>query len=454
MKKLIVLVLILLLCIVPVCANATLWYVDNAASGTNAGTSWTNAWESFADITWGVGGVVAGDTLYISGGASSQTYNETLTIGASGEESNRITIQNGQDANHTGTVVIDAQNSRTRCIYVADYDYLTIDGFTLTDAPGTGTSAGIELYRSDYVTLQNLTITEFRRYGIMVNGYTPNYCNEIKLLDSTIENEDGTYNYQTDNVYVQYTIGFEMGRNTIVHNYNGYSDQHADAFQANFIDGVFDLHDNWVETAGASGAGVNNNNWIMGYLDGTIRIWNNVVLGSEGAVFHAMQIRGNDSGYSNTLEMYNNYVEARYSNQYAVEINGPTNTFKNNIFVGINYTLIYFGNGVTTPANIDYNIYYRSSGTTIAADPSGKTWAAWQSAGYDANGYNVDPSLDAGYAPDDSGDPTVDTGTSISGTFTDDKDQVTRPQGNEWDIGAYEFEGIAPALSIQGVSIQ
>jgi len=49
-------------------ANATDWYVDNTASGANTGTSWTDAWQSFTDISWG--SIAPGDTVYISGGTS------------------------------------------------------------------------------------------------------------------------------------------------------------------------------------------------------------------------------------------------------------------------------------------------------------------------------------------------------------------------------------------------
>jgi hypothetical protein len=99
-------ILFILLLLIASPVYATNWYIDNAATGTNAGTSWTNAWESFADIVWSGAGVVAGDTIYISGGAAGQTYTEDLVIGLTGAEGNPITIRCGQDAGYTGKVTI------------------------------------------------------------------------------------------------------------------------------------------------------------------------------------------------------------------------------------------------------------------------------------------------------------------------------------------------------------
>lgn len=70
------------------------WYVDNTASGANNGTSWTNAWESLADISWG--SISAGDNIYISGGSTSKTYAETLTPTCKGTAVNYITIIAGK----------------------------------------------------------------------------------------------------------------------------------------------------------------------------------------------------------------------------------------------------------------------------------------------------------------------------------------------------------------------
>ena len=68
----------ILLCLLCMTFSATLyatdWYVDKAATGTNNGTSLTNAWTTVAAVTWG--SIVSGDTLWIKGA----NYNENFTI--------------------------------------------------------------------------------------------------------------------------------------------------------------------------------------------------------------------------------------------------------------------------------------------------------------------------------------------------------------------------------------
>jgi len=112
--------------------QASSWYVDNAASGTNVGTSWTNAWTTFSSVIWGAGGVVAGDTLYISGGSTSKTYTETWTVGVSGTDGSPITIRPGQDANHNGVVIFDydglGDEATAVGISISNRKYLVFNG--------------------------------------------------------------------------------------------------------------------------------------------------------------------------------------------------------------------------------------------------------------------------------------------------------------------------------------
>ena len=84
-------------------ARAATWYVDNTAGGTHNGTSWANAWTNLSQIS----GLSAGDTIYISGGASggSQTYAASSWRPTGGTASAPITYQIGQDSAHNGTAL-------------------------------------------------------------------------------------------------------------------------------------------------------------------------------------------------------------------------------------------------------------------------------------------------------------------------------------------------------------
>jgi hypothetical protein len=106
------------------------WYVDPTATGSNNGTSWANAWTSVTSINWT--SVAAGDTIYLSGGSTSQTYTNTLTVGKSGTAANPIKISAGQDAGHNGTAIFDFNADGTAstrsAIDLNTRNYITIEG--------------------------------------------------------------------------------------------------------------------------------------------------------------------------------------------------------------------------------------------------------------------------------------------------------------------------------------
>jgi hypothetical protein len=141
---------------------ATLWYVDNAAVGTNAGTSWANAWDSFASIVWN--SIGAGDTVYISGGSTTKTYSERLIPGKGGSVGSPITIKIGQDSGHNGVAIISpAANDGVSL----DYDYLTLSGRV-----GSGSSHNIKI--------QTIALGS---YGIHLNNNSNFIVEYIELTD-------------------------------------------------------------------------------------------------------------------------------------------------------------------------------------------------------------------------------------------------------------------------------
>src|SRR3989304_5319930 len=112
-------------------AWATDWHVNTSSSGSNNGTSWSNAW-SFSSISWG--SVTAGDTVYFAGGT--HTSGSVLSVGSSGTLGNPITIKRATIAEHgSATGWIDSYDAQAILTNSAVFrligrSYITFDGVT------------------------------------------------------------------------------------------------------------------------------------------------------------------------------------------------------------------------------------------------------------------------------------------------------------------------------------
>ena len=117
--------------ILPSFSFAGNWYVDNAATGANNGTSWTNAWRNFSSVNWNL--IKPGDFIYISGGSSEKIYTENWAIGSSGTAGSPITITvDAANPNHNGKVIFDydqqGDNAVGAAINISYRSYLVFNG--------------------------------------------------------------------------------------------------------------------------------------------------------------------------------------------------------------------------------------------------------------------------------------------------------------------------------------
>ena len=113
-------------------------YVTPQGAGNRDGSSWTNAFASFAGVAWGkgTGTVGPGDTLWVAGG----TYATPLVVGASGTALNRIAIRRvktgevapaaaaGWSPALDAPVIIDGPTTSCILLGSGNGDYVTIDG--------------------------------------------------------------------------------------------------------------------------------------------------------------------------------------------------------------------------------------------------------------------------------------------------------------------------------------
>jgi hypothetical protein len=98
------------------------WYVDGKATGVNNGTNWANAWSNPLNIVWA--SVNPGDTIFVSGGTTSQIYTNNLVFGKDGTPGNYITVRIGQDPGHNGVAIFDG----CRITMSSSAQWVAIDG--------------------------------------------------------------------------------------------------------------------------------------------------------------------------------------------------------------------------------------------------------------------------------------------------------------------------------------
>lgn len=147
--------ILFLMCLTTMPSWSTTRFVNKSATGSNNGSSWTNAWTELSSINWT--GLSGGDTICIAGG----TYTTTLTLGGNGTSASQLLVKRALTADATcgssssgWNNSFDAQVKLTGVINLGSASYVTLDG---------GVANGIS------VVMQNPT-TEYD--GIAVNGPT------------------------------------------------------------------------------------------------------------------------------------------------------------------------------------------------------------------------------------------------------------------------------------------
>lgn len=412
------------------------YYVDYNAAGNNDGTSWQDAWTTFANINWAI--IQPGDTIYISQG----TYNERMEVsGSGGISGNPVVISKAIDVNHNGDVIILNSGIHSSGVKINSFSstksYIVINGLTIKNFK-YGLKLLGESNQLHDISIKNCSIVNFTRAGVYVSGFS-NIGNVFNVeVDNCSFNSIDNYTLQTDCIYMQYTDGITISNNYL------YIDNidlggHNDLIQI-FVGNNGKVYNN----IGIHNDGKTRNcqGFFFELVTGTYYVYNNSIhLSNNGhALDSKIYFKQNSTAHTVIL---NNSIYG-YSGDL-ISTSDSAATIKNNILytegfgaTGSEY-IITFTNGRGGSADVDYNCYYDPSNTMLNIS-NGIIGPHSIEANPMLKDINI-PTLDFDL---NSSSPCIDVGTDMSSVFTFDIHQNSRPLGSAWDMGDNEYNSSFP----------
>jgi hypothetical protein len=386
---------------------------------------------AYRTIVAAAAGVQPGDTVLIQPGV----YDGGITVETGGTASQPITFQ----ANGSG-VVIEGSGGERDAFFITGAEtgiaYVVVEGLTIQHAE----RAGMRIDNAHHVTVRNCTFADNGTWGLFTDfsDYT------------TVENCESYGSVEEHGIYISNSSDYPIIRGNRLHDNHGCG-LHMNGDISMGGDGIIShavVENNIVyENGTAGGSGIN----MDGVTDAMVR--NNLVYNNHASGISLYQIDGGSP--SQNIRVLNNTVIMPADGRWALNI---PNTENNRLFNNIVLTnhpyrgSILIGTPVSAGFESDYNVVVNR----FAADGEGDTVLSlveWQALGYDQHSFIADPSqLFVDALVNDyhlkAGSPAIDAGVALS-DITADLEGTSRPFGEGYDIGAYEF---LPALMLSGTS--
>ena len=473
------------------------YYVSPNGNDSNSG-SLSSPWKT---IQRAANIAASGDTVYVRGG----TYNETIKITRSGSSAagQRIIFRNypGElpTVDAVGKSVVDGQSG---VFTLASVSYVTVDGFDIKNFTTSSTSnVPIGIYvvgAGSYVEILNNHISYIKNtanndnanaLGLLVAGTeAPASINNITISGNELDHLTlGSSESLSINGNVEY---WKVINNKVHDNNNigidaiGFEETNSNETYNQARDGL--ISGNLVYNISSYGNPAYGNEYAADgiYVDGGKRIViennnihhtdfgielasehkgkstsyvsvrNNVVWSNNAA---GITIGGYDSnrGLTDHCTIVNNTflfndTKKTGAGEFQIQYYATNNLVKNNIFYASSQGVLInsYTSATTTPADIDYNLYFSSVGSGSAEFTwNGKAYTGfsnyWAATGKDSRSQFIDPKLISTSTPDlrlATGSPAVNAGFTLQSSDVGvvDFDQKPRVHGSAIDIGAYE----------------
>jgi len=396
-------------------AWATTYYVDKnhpSAKNSNPGTE-SQPWRT---IQKAADTATAGDTVYVKKGV----YNEWVDVKNSGTAGNPITFM----AYSGDSPIIDGSGgvvaAKKAIVWIKNKNHIVLDGFEVRNCA----EYLIMVYYSDHCTVRNCVahsnssarhsgiVFLCSDYGLVENNEVYNAgWNAINCMSSNYTKIKSNYIHDNSN---------HCGINIFPISSEGQTMYTGNDIMYNVVSGC----STGIYTR------YQKNNKIVGNV-----IYKNM---SYGIFFYKHPDEPNTPYIAHT-KIYNNTI---ISNRWGFQNNSAHYvTVKNNIFAYNTDYQVYVREGKTVGHVLDHNLYYPNAKIGWGGTKYTSLSAFQKATNQGANGIDKNPFLKDDYSIT-SQSFTIDAGADLSAEgVTKDVNGVSRPQGNGFDIGAFEFFG-------------
>lgn len=299
---------------------------------------------------------------------------------------------------------------------------------------------GINLYPGNDIPDNLVENVLVRGNEVWATGMDPDYAGSCLAIKNHVVNAVVEYNYLHDpirgigmGVSTHPEEGFIGPRNAIIRHNIIANSKHAGMYITSWGPVSLAIYGNIIINSAYHAINLTNN--LRDSL--SIRIYNNTMVNNYPGSQWAEQIRisCNEATVS-ALEVSNNLIYTTDSTRAILDDYGLITSHINNLYYkSIGGTLVivdgvtYTASNITTweqTAVVENPLFY-----SVSSLPSGFTGT-----------YNIDmrPNTDGLTLAESS--PAKDNGSTLGDSFKSSINTTTRPYGDAWDIGAYEYNGI------------